>query len=187
MIELPIMKYQIVYADPPWSFQRKITGGSMTSGASAKYNVMSVDELCNIPVDIISSPEGFLFMWWIAAMPEKAIEVVDAWGFKLKTMTAFSWIKKTVHGKDFFGMGHYTRQQQEHCLVATKGSPRVVSHSVRQNIREVNIKHSRKPDAVRNSIIQLAGDLPRIELFAREKIDGWDSWGDELNGNTARA
>ena len=152
----------------------------MTSGAATQYGVMSVNDICNLPVDNISSPEGFLFMWWVASMPREALRVVDAWGFKLKTMTAFSWIKQTLHGKDFFGMGYYTRQQQEHCLIATKGSPQVLSHSVRQNVRRENTLHSRKPDIVRDSIIELAGDLPRIELFAREETQGWDAWGDEL-------
>jgi N6-adenosine-specific RNA methylase IME4 len=141
---------------------------------------MSVEDICDLPVDSISSPEGFLFMWWIASMPKEALRVVDAWGFKLRTMTAFSWIKKTLHGKDFFGMGYYTRQQQEHCLIATKGSPQVLSRSIRQNVRYENIAHSQKPDMVRDSIIELTGDLPRIELFAREKTQGWDTWGDEV-------
>ncbi len=180
MIQLPIKHYQIIYADPPWSFRNKNTGGSMASGSKAQYNVMSVDDICNMPVESISNPESFLFMWWVASMPREALRVVDAWGFKLKTMTAFSWIKKTVHDKDFFGMGFYTRQQQEHCLIATKGSPQVLSHSVRQNVRCANVFHSLKPGVVRDLIVGLAGSLPRIELFAREKIQGWDAWGDEV-------
>ena len=142
--------------------------------------MMTSDDICNMPVDMICDFDSFLFMWWVASMPQEALQVVNAWGFRLKTMTAFSWIKQTKTLLDFFGMGFYTRQQQEHCLVATKGSPRVISHSVRQNVRAVNTKHSKKPAIVRDSIIELVGDLPRIELFAREKIQGWDSWGDEV-------
>jgi site-specific DNA-methyltransferase (adenine-specific) len=95
-------------------------------------------------------------------------------------MTAFSWIKKTKNWKDYFGMGFYTRQQQEHCLLAIKGHPKVINHSIRQNIRAKNIQHSRKPDEVRNKIIELCGDLPRIELFARVRDSNWHTWGDEL-------
>ena len=174
-------KYNIIYADPPWKFRNTNTGGSMKSGAANQYGTMSLEAIKRLPIASISEPDCFLFLWWVASMPLEAIEVVDAWGFQLKTMTAFSWIKKTKKWKDFFGMGFYTRQQQEHCLIAIKGRPKVLSHSVRQNVRERNVKHSRKPDTVRQCIVELCGDLPRIELFAREKVIGWDSWGDEIS------
>ena len=175
-------KYNIIYADPPWSFGNKKTGGSLISGASSQYDVMSVIDIKELPlIKEITEDDCFLFMWWVASMPKEALDVVDAWGFTLKTMTAFSWIKKTKKLKDHFGMGFYTRQQQEHCLIAVKGKPKVLSHSVRQNVREVNIKHSKKPIIVRDNIIELCGDIPRIELFARETAKGWDSWGNEVN------
>lgn len=173
-------KYQIILADPPWSFNNRNTGGSMSSGAAQKYNIMSTEDLKVLPIDRISADNCFLFLWWVASMPEIALEVVNSWGFKLKTMTAFSWIKQTKHKKDHFGMGFYTRQQQEHCLLAVKGKPLVLDHSVRQNIREENIRHSQKPHVTRERIISLCGDLPKIELFARQLTPGWDVWGEEI-------
>ena len=150
-------KYQIIYADPPWKFNNKNTGGSMSSGSVNKYSVLSSLELKEIDIPSIANENCFLFMWWVASMPEEAIQLVKDWGFQLKTMTAFSWIKKTKNWKDYFGMGFYTRQQQEHCLLAIKGHPKVVSHSIRQNIRAKNIQHSSKPNEVRNKIVELCG------------------------------
>ena len=80
----------------------------------------------------------------------------------------------------FWGMGYYTRANNEICLLATKGKPKRFSRSVHQVVIEKIREHSRKPDRIRNDIVELCGDLPRIELFARQKADGWDSWGNEL-------
>ena len=174
-------KYKIVYADPPWSHSSGRSGGSMKSHAAEKYKVMSVDQICGLDVRGISDKDSFLFMWWVASMPEEALRVVKAWDFNIKTLTCFSWIKKTVNGKDHFGMGYYSRQQQEHCLVARRGCPVVVSHSVRQNIYSQVRGHSQKPDETRDRIVELAGDVPRLEMFVKPPgAPGWDVWGDEV-------
>ena len=115
-------KYNIIYADPPWLFSNKRTGGSMKSGASQKYKVMTVEEICELDVKSICEDDCVLFMWWVGSMPLEAISVMFSWGFELKTMTGFTWIKKTKNWKDFFGMGFWTRQQAESCLIATKGN-----------------------------------------------------------------
>lgn len=180
MIFLPDKKYQIIYADPPWSFNNKNTGGSMTSGAASQYPVMRLNDICEMDVGGIADDNAFLFMWWVASQPQEALDVVKAWGFTLKNMTDISWVKKTITGKDHFGMGYYTRSNQEQCLVAIKGRPKVVSHSERQNVRAVNYGHSVKPSEARNKIVDLCGDLPRIELFARQRVPGWDAWGNDV-------
>lgn len=180
MIELPKKKYNIIYADPPWTFNNKNTGGSLKSGSSNKYKTMSINDICSLPIVDISEKNCILFMWWVASMPSEALKVVKYWGFILKTMTAFTWIKQTVTGKDHFGMGFWTRQQCEQCLVAIKGKPKRINASVRQIIRAENTKHSQKPYIVRKRITTLCGDLPRIELFARKRVNGWDSWGLEV-------
>jgi N6-adenosine-specific RNA methylase IME4/ribosomal protein S27AE len=173
-------KYNIIYADPPWKFNNKNTGGSMSSGAANQYPVMKLEDIINLSVKEIADENCILFMWWVASMPEEALKVVKAWGFTLKTMTCFSWIKKTKNDKDFFGMGFYSRQQQEHCLIAVKGKNKILDHSIRQNVRAVNELHSKKPGVVREQIVKMVGDNPRIELFAREKVQGWDCWGNEV-------
>jgi site-specific DNA-methyltransferase (adenine-specific) len=152
----------------------------MKSHAAEKYDVMGVGQICRLDVRSIVEKDSFLFMWWVASMPEEALCVVKAWGFQLKSMTGFSWIKRTVNGKDHFGMGYYTRQQQEHCLIARRGSPVVVSHSVRQNIYSQVREHSHKPEEIRDRIVELVGDVPRLEMFAREKVEKWDAWGNAV-------
>jgi len=176
-------KYNIIFADPPWKFNNKNTGGSMVSGAKAKYNVMSVDEICKLNINNIAADNCVLFMWWVGSQPQEALKVVEAWGFKLKTMSGFNWVKLTKHGKPFFGMGFWTRAGSECCLIATKGKPKPLSKSVRSVITSKVKKHSQKPEETRDLIIQLCGDIPRIELFARQKINGWDSWGNEIENS----
>lgn len=195
-------RYSIIYADPPWQHHNTVTGGSMSSGAGTNYYTMSTKDICELNVNKIAEDNAWLFMWWVASMPQDALRVVTAWGFKLKTMTVFSWIKKTANGKDHFGMGFHTRQQQEqvigavrgecdlgyndeqeHCLVAKLGKAKIESHSVRQNVRATVREHSEKPEEVRENIVKLCGDLPRIELFARTKFEGWDAWGKEVQSD----
>lgn len=172
-------KYNIIYADPGWEFDNKHTGGSMSSGSAQQYTVSSVTDICNLPVKNIAADDCVLFMWWVASMPKEAIQVAEAWGFKIKTMTAFTWLKQTVTGKDHFGMGFWTRQQAENVLIAIKGKPQRISRSIRQLIRGPVGIHSQKPAETRDRIVKLMGDLPRIELFAREHAPGWDCWGDQ--------
>ena len=176
-------KYKVIYADPPWQFNNKNTGGSMISGASAVYPVMNVDDICRIPVQNICDDDCVLIMWWIASQPEEALKVMKAWGFKLKTMTVFTWVKYTVTGKDMFGMGFWTRQGSENCLIATRGNIKRASAAVRNVVHAQIQEHSRKPDEVRKRIVHLMGDVPRIELFAREQKEGWDKWGNEIENS----
>ena len=94
----------------------------------------------------------------------------------------FSWIKtNSRNGKPFFGIGHYTRSNCEVCLLAVRGKPKVVSKYVSSVIISPRRKHSEKPDIVRDKIVELCGDVPRIELFARKRVAGWDSWGREID------
>ncbi len=172
------MKYQIIYADPPWSFNNKNTGGSMISGASAKYNTMTLAQMKEMELD--TDDNCILFMWWVGSQPQEALDLCKAWGFTLKTMTGFVWVKKTKLWKMFFGMGFWTRAGSECCLIATKGKVKPISHSIRSVIEAVNEQHSKKPNIFADKIVELCGDLPRIELFARDRKKGWDALGDEL-------
>lgn len=178
-----VKKYQIIYTDNPWDFKNKNTGGSMKSGATAHYPTMSLDDICNLPVQDISDDNCVLFLWWIGSMPEEALQVVKSWGFELKTMTGFTWVKRTKKLKLWFGMGFWTRQGSENILIAVKGKPKRINAGIRQVIEAVCEKHSKKPNVFREKIVELMGDLPRIELFAREKFKGWDAWGNEVESD----
>jgi N6-adenosine-specific RNA methylase IME4 len=179
-MKFPNKKYSIIYADPAWNFGNKKTGGSMVSGAGTQYDVMTIDELKKLNVESICSDDCALFMWWVDAMPQEALDLVKAWGFTIKKMSVFDWMKETKTGKPFFGMGFWTRAGSEDCLLAVRGKIRPVSHSVRQVVTAQNTRHSEKPAVVRDNIVDLMGNLPRIELFARQRVDGWDAWGNEL-------
>ncbi|WP_289394695.1 MT-A70 family methyltransferase [Mannheimia haemolytica] len=113
-------------------------------------------------------------------LPE-GLKLIEAWGFNYKTI-GFQWVKTNKKNKNsfFFGLGRWTRGNTECCLIATKGKPSRVSNKVSQLIIEPIQHHSKKPDIVREKIVELMGDLPRIELFARNKTQGWDVWGDEV-------
>lgn len=175
-----IKKYNIIYADPAWSFNNKNTGGSLKSGSAAHYDVMTVMDMCKLPVNEIADDNCVLFMWWVASQPKEAIMLAESWGFTIKTMSGFNWIKQTRLGKLFFGMGFWTRQGSESCLIAVKGKPKRINASIRSVILAENTKHSRKPNIFRKEIVNLMGDLPRIELFAREQLEGFDVWGNEV-------
>ena len=95
-------------------------------------------------------------------------------------MTGLVWIKKTKLGKMFFGMGFWTRAGSECCLIATRGKPKPVKRNIRSVFTAKAGKHSKKPDLVRRKIVNLCGDIPRVELFARKKTKGWDVWGNEV-------
>jgi len=176
-------KYNIIYADPAWSFNNKNTGGSMKSGASSQYNIMSIDDMKNLPVERIADDDCVLVMWWVASQPQEAIDLVNAWGFKIKTMTGFNWVKMTKNWLMWFGMGFWTRAGSECALIAVKGKPKPVSHGVRSVIHAMAGRHSEKPAEVRDRIVELCGDLSRVELFARMKVDGWDAWGNEIESD----
>lgn len=177
------MKYAIIYADPPWRFNNKRTGGSMKSGADFQYPTMTVGEICCLPIQNICADNCTLFMWWVPSQPEAAIAVAKAWGFKIKTMVGFDWVKLTKKGKLHFGMGFYTRMGSEACLIATKGKVKRISASVRAVIQAERLGHSRKPPEVRDRIVKLMGDIPRAELFAREQTPGWAVFGNQVENS----
>lgn len=113
-------------------------------------------------------------------MLKEAIELIEAWGFTYKTI-AFNWIKQNKKSPSlFWGLGNWTRSNSEICLLATKGNPKRVSAAVHSVVMTPIQRHSQKPDEVRDRIVELMGDLPRIELFARETAPGWDAWGNEV-------
>lgn len=174
-------KYQIIYADPPWSYKDKALAGSR--GAICKYPVMSTEDISNLDIGKLADDNCVLFLWVTMPKLNEVFGVVEKWGFEYKTV-AFTWVKKNkIKDSWFLGMGRWTRANAELCLLATKGKPRRVSASIRQIIDTPIERHSKKPDIVRERIVGLCGDIPRVELFARERVAGWDCWGNEVEGN----
>jgi len=180
-MKLPDKKYQVILADPPWKMKNKKTGGSMKSGADNQYSTMTLDDLKALPVSEIADDNCYLFMWWLGSMPQEAIDLVTSWGFTLKNMNGLVWAKQTVTGKPFFGMGFHTRAGSESAIIAVKGKPKRVSGGVRAVRTAKILAHSEKPAEFHDDIVKLCGDVPRIELFARRSVEGWDCWGNEVD------
>lgn len=180
-------KYFIVYADPPYEYDREVTGGSGRSGAAQKYKVMNMTQIQQLPVWQISANPSILFLWVPFPKLPQGLDIIKAWGYQYKTL-GFNWLKITTENKIFVGMGNYTRQNSEVCLIGTKGSGiseqrinKDISCEIIARIRD----HSVKPDIVRKKIIQLFGHKKsKIELFARRKppdFEQWDVFGDQIH------
>ena len=186
--------YSIIYADPPWSYSRTIGNGVLNRKEGEKiYNSMSINDLKGLSYHIqrISRRNSALLLW--ATMPclPDAISVMESWGFKYKTCWC-TWVKTNKAGdKPFFGVGYYTRSNAELCLLGVKGKIASFKKLVEGEIKNGNPnslgsicierprEHSRKPNTVRNNIVTFFGDVPRIELFARESTDGWSTIGNQ--------
>ena len=196
---LPRKKYSIIYADPPWKFRtysipengkRFKNARTNWRNADVHYPTLDIHDIAKLDVNRISRKDSILFMWVTWPLMPRALEIIEKWGFTYKTL-AFDWVKlcKKDHTKWSFGMGYWTRSNPEPCLLATKGNPHRMSASIRNIILEeypLTIvdpirHHSKKPDIIRDKIVELCGDLPRIELFARPPApEGWDTWGNEI-------
>ena len=181
---MTIEKFEIIYADPPWKYfvwDKKAKGRT----AENHYNTMPVSDICALTVRQLAAQDSALFLWATFPNLQEAFEVIKAWGFTYKTV-AFVWIKKNKKADSlFWGLGHWTRANAEICLLATKGNPKRVSKSVHQVIMSPIAEHSKKPDITRDRIVELMGDLSRVELFARSKTEGWHVWGNEVDSDIA--
>lgn len=177
------MKYKIIYADPPWSFKTFSNKGKEKKSADNHYQCMNINDIYDMKVNSIADDDCVLFIWVTMPTLEQGLETIKRWGFTYKTC-AFNWIKRNKKSNSFFwGLGYWTRSNSELCLLATKGKPKRVSKSVHQICTARIERHSKKPDEIRDKIVQLCGDVPRIELFARENVSGWDAWGNELKNS----
>ena len=172
-------KYSIIYADPPWAY---LWGKGKDGGHFAPekhYSTISTEDICALDIKRIAAKNCALLLW--ATMPclPDAIKVMQAWGFHYKTC-AFTWIKTKKDGSPLAGMGSYTKANAELCLLGMRGHIKSADKTVRQVIMHPRMGHSVKPPIVRDAIVKLFGDVPKIELFARQYADGWDCWGNEV-------
>jgi len=191
-IPFPNKKYQIIYADPAWSYYNDSTAKpdctTVKGMRRPPYLVMSSSEIKTLPVKGIADDNAILFIWTTDYHLAKCIEIISAWGFEYKTI-GFVWAKKNKKNEQVCFMGAYTMKSGcELCLLATRGKDAhklVKKHNVRSYIESQRLEHSKKPDKVRNLIVELLGDLPRIELFAsssKKFENGWVNVGDSVDG-----
>ena len=173
--------YGAIVCDPPWAF--RIWSGTDNTPHRTEvdhYATMSIDRICELPVEWLTKPDCALFLWVVDSHLDKAFQVGQAWGFEYKTR-AFEWLKTGANGDYPIGMGYWTRKQTESCLLFTRGKPARLSKSVRQIIEAPRREHSRKPDEQYERIEALVAG-PYCELFAKYQRDGWDGWGHEYTG-----
>jgi len=175
-MELPNKKYRLIYADPPWTYNNIRTGGSLKSGAIQQYKTLSLQEICNLPINKISHDAVVLFLWSTVPLLPEGLQVLNAWGFNYKT--AFFWRKIMS-----LGMGYWFRNQVEVLLVGVKGDVKAFRIQKANFLQTKVGKHSEKPKEIYGLLEQIARKYrlePKIELFAREHREGWDVWGLEV-------
>lgn len=179
MLELPNKKYKIIYTDPPWSYNQFQGMGKEYGDVSAHYTTMTLQQLKELPINGIADKDCALFLWATFPNLREALELMKFWGFEYKT-AAFVWVKTRKNGY-YSGLGFYTNSNAEICLIGIKGHLERVNKDIKQLVFSPLKEHSRKPDEIRLRIVELYGNLPRIELFARQRYEGWDTWGNELS------
>lgn len=195
-----IKKYNIIYADPPWSYKNynyseTRSGTKAKRGIRKEYPTMDIEKIKAFPVDQLADNNCILFLWVTFPLLQEGLDTVRAWGFEFKSV-AFIWIKTNKNTSvnqacffpiDFFdsfmGMGNWTRSNAEIVLLGIKGKLKRQRADIHQLIYEPINKHSKKPDIVREKIVKLCGPLLRIELFARNQTPGWDVFGNQVENS----
>ncbi len=180
------MKFECIYADPPWHYKVYSKKGQGRS-AENHYRTMSKEEIFSLPVADIAADNCILFLWVTFPCLLEGLETIRCWGFQYKTL-GFCWVKRCRKQTDkwFWGLGFWTRANPELCIIATKGRPKRVSKGVHSIVDTPIEQHSKKPDIVRKRIEELVGDITKIELFARTEYPGWMCLGDEIDGMDIR-
>jgi len=174
-------KYKIIYTDCPHYYYNTPPQGAI------QYPMLKLEDLQSIPVGQIADRNCALFYWTTWPKLFEAKEVIEAWGFTYVTL-GFIWVKNYRNGNLVSGLGYYTRGNTEPCLLAKRGKIHRLENAtnISQVIYAPRTKHSEKPPIVRDKIVELLGDLPRIELFSRARVFGWDSLGNDLDGMDIR-
>ena len=187
-----IKKYKIIYADPPWPEtsesmipvkERRKQGALLD--ARNHFPVMNETNIIGIgdKLSLIISDNCALFLWTTSRHIPMALRVMEHWGFRFVNV-GFTWMKKNKNlGTPFIGLGYYTKHNAEFCLLGVKGTIKPVKFNIPSAVYEEKREAFRKPDTVRYRIEQLFGNVPRLELFARQKIKGWDAWGNEIKND----
>ena len=167
-MELPNKRYNIIYADPPWD---EVGGGKIKRGANRHYNLMKTADIKAMPVANLADEKCWLFLWVTNNFLKDGLEVMEQWGFKY--VTNLVWAKNSI------GLGYYFRGQHELCLFGKKGQMKPNTRSESTLVTAKKQKHSKKPEQFYEKIEALC-DGTKLELFARNTRDGWDSWGNEV-------
>ena len=181
-------KYQIIYADPPWKYGDRVMNkghGGRFDSLQLHYSSMTTKEICSLPIKEMCDENCLLFIWTTDSHIPDCLKVISSWGFVYKTV-GFYWLKTSPKtGLPSPNLGKWTQKNGELCFLATKGkcSQFIKDRKIHQLIQEPRSKHSKKPLETKRRITKMFGDVPCIELFARQRTPGWDVWGNEVESD----
>src|SRR3990167_2516908 len=172
-IPLPKGKYQVIYADPPWMYaQEQHSLKEQVTTLETHYSSMLTEDICKLPIGELTGKNAVLFLWTTSPKLFEAKLVIDMWGFDYKSSMIWDKVKHNV--------GYYVSVRHEFLLICTKGSCLPDSKKLIDSVVSIErTKHSEKPDRF-YEIIEEMYKGKKIELFARKKRRGWDSWGKEV-------
>ena len=174
--DLRPLAYDLIMADPPWSFANWSEQGE-EKNASAHYRCMSIEAINAMPVADLAKPDCLLWLWATAPMLDQQIDTLRRWGFEFATSGV--WCKTTVTGKQAFGTGYILRNAHDPFLIGKRGSPRT-ARDVRSAFLAPTRGHTRKPELAFQMAERMMPAARRCELFAWTRRPGWDAWGDEV-------
>lgn len=190
--------YGLIYIDPPWEQQMFSAETGIKKAPQAKYDCMSLEDIQALPIAQLAAANCFVVMWtlWNFVAPGYGTDVLRAWMAEPKSGGA--WFKLTKNDKVSMGTGYGFRGCSEPFLTAAYGAPKVRSHRERNGIvTEIEVdaaleldalvaqlrEHSRKPEEMREALERMFPDVPKVEVFARERRPGWDAWGNQVDDN----
>ncbi len=101
------MNYSLIYADPPWEYGNTISNGA----AENHYGTMKLIDIKRLPVWELAAEDSVLAMWFTGTHTREAIELAEAWGFKVRTMKGFTWVKLNALAEQ-----HINKALQAGCL-----------------------------------------------------------------------
>jgi len=170
---LPEGKYQVIYADPPWKYaQEQHSHEKQETVLETHYPTLETEKMCTMPVRDLVAENAVLFLWTTSPKLYEAKQLIDAWGFEYKATMIWDKVKHNV--------GYYVSVRHEILLICTKGSCLPDNPKLYDSVQTIErTEHSKKPEEF-YKIIEDLYHGKKIELFAREKHEGWDVWGDEV-------
>ena len=139
---------------------------------------MELQDIKNLNINKIAADQSHLYLWVTNPFLQEGLDVCKAWGFEYKTL--ITWVKTYKDKTPIMGMGYYFRGCTEHIIFGVKGKKLCENKNTKNIIFSEQRKHSQKPEETKDLIVNCSGDLPRIELFARNTTPGWDVWGNEV-------
>ena len=167
-------KYQIIYADPPWRYDFSKDNADKIE---VHYPTMELKDIEELVYVLPIAPDAVLYLWATAPKLLEALSVMRAWGFTYKTQAMWD--------KGWVGMGYWFRGQHELLLVGVKGKVSPPLPPLRESsvYKEKKGKQSKKASYFRDLITRQFPTATKLELFAREKTEGWDVFGNEVEGS----